>query len=206
MRRSKVYIAGFDVFRPDAEIVFASIRMSAAMLGLEALVPTDCDLAVGKDGTHAEVAFKIRESNITLLRPADAVIANLAPFRGLEPDAGTVYEVGFAQALGRPVAGYCKSCASYASRVGAVVECKRYDDGCLREVRSGMAVEDFGLPMNLMLACGLALHESADQALRAVADTLSKRNLRPPSGSVEPCPSRHLQALRQPSLLGQPVV
>lgn len=195
MTRQKVYIAGFDVFRPDAQSVFASIRMSAGMLGLQALVPTDCELTVGKDGMPAEVASKIREANITLLRSADAVIANLAPFRGVEPDAGTVYEIGFAQALGLPVAGYSKSRASYASRVGAVIECKRYDDGCLREVHSGMAVEDFGLPMNLMLACGLDLHGSAVDALRAVADTLSKRSVRPPSGSVEPCPARRLRAL-----------
>ena len=206
MRRSKVYIAGFDVFRRDAEIVFASIRMSAAMLGLEALVPTDCDLAVGKDGTPAEVAFKIRESNITLLQSADGVIANLAPFRGLEPDAGTVYEVGFAQALGLPVAGYSKSRASYASRVGSVIECKRNEDSSLREVQSGMAVEDFGLPMNLMLACGLDLHASAVDALRAVADTLSKRRVRPPYGSDEPCPSRRLRVSPQPSLREQPAL
>lgn len=124
-----------------------------------------------------------------LLRSADGMIANLRPFRGLEPDAGTVYEVGFAQALGLPVSGYSKSRASYASRVGAVIECKRYDDGCLREVQTSMAVEDFRLPMNLMLACGLDLHRSADQALQALADTLLKRNVKPPFGLGEAWPS-----------------
>lgn len=204
MTRQKVYIAGFDVFRANAECVFASIRTSAALLGLQALIPTDGELNVGKDGTPAQVAFKIREANITLLRSADAVIANLAPFRGIEPDAGTVYEVGFAQALGLPVAGYSNSRASYASRVGAVIECKRYEDGCLREVQTSMAVEDFGLPMNLMLACGLDLHGSAFDALRAVADTLSKRSVRLPSGLAGPCPPQRSQALRQPSSQGQP--
>ena len=179
MHRRQVYIAGFDVFCVDAESVFANIRLEAAILGLQALVPTDCDLAIGKDGEPAEVASMIRDANIALLSSADAVIANLAPFRGLEPDAGTVYEVGFAHALGLPVVGYGASRASYAARVSSVIECTRDKDGCLREARNNMAVEDFGLPMNLMLACGLGLHGSAVEALRAEADTLSKVSVRP---------------------------
>jgi nucleoside 2-deoxyribosyltransferase len=206
MNRHQVYIAGFDVFCIDAESVFANIRLEAAMLGMEALVPTDCDLDVGKDGEPAEVASKIRDANIALLRSADAVIANLAPFRGLEPDAGTVYEVGFAHALGLPVVGYGASHASYAARVTSVVECTRDKDGCLREVRNDMAVEDFGLPMNLMLACGVYLRGNPVEALQTVAKLLAKRAVRPSSGSVVPSRSRHSQASLQPSTLEQTAI
>ena len=206
MHRRQVYIAGFDVFCVDAESIFANIRLEAALLGMEALVPTDCDLAIGKDGEPAEVASKIRDANITLLRSADALIANLAPFRGLEPDAGTVYEVGFAHALGLPVVGYGVSRATYAARVSSAVECTRDKGGCLREAQNHMAVEDFGLPINLMLACGVYLRGNAVEALQTVAKLLAERAGRPSFGSVAPSRSRHSQASLQASTLKQPAI
>lgn len=45
-------------------------------------------------------------ANIARLDSADGVIANLRDFRGTEPDAGTVFEVGYAHARGIPVIGY----------------------------------------------------------------------------------------------------
>ena len=44
---------------------------------------------------------RIAWRNEAHIRGCDAVIANLTPFRGPSADAGTVYEVGFARALGR---------------------------------------------------------------------------------------------------------
>jgi len=165
----RVYLAGFDVFLPDAERVFGRLRAEAERWGLQALVPTDNGLEVGRDGSPAVVAAKIRDANLAMLRQADAVVANLAPFRGLEPDAGTVYEVGFAQALGLPVCAYGLSAVCYAERVSGAIDCRRDGAGMLRESVSGLLVEDFGLPVNLMLACGVLTASDGVEALAVIA-------------------------------------
>lgn len=43
----------------------------------------------------------IYHANLEMIRSADAVLANLNAFRGIEPDSGTCFEVGFATALGK---------------------------------------------------------------------------------------------------------
>lgn len=76
-------------------------------------------------------------------------MANLDDFRGAgEPDSGTAFEVGFAVALGKPVWAYRSSEAPLAERVEAAAT---ESDGayCAR----GYLIEDFGLSVNLMLAC-----------------------------------------------------
>lgn len=98
--RPRVYLAGPDVFRPDAAQHFAMLRAICDTLGLEALSPFDESAPVDIS------AQAIYENNMRLLRSAQGVIANLAPFRGAEPDSGTVFEVGVAAAMGIPVAVY----------------------------------------------------------------------------------------------------
>jgi len=95
-----------------------------------------------------------------MLRRADGVIANLAPFRGAEPDAGTVFEVGAAHALGIPVVAYGVGAGSYSDRVRALYGAIADERGVLRD-SAGQAVEDFGLPMNLMLACAVPIEDGA---------------------------------------------
>lgn len=139
----KLYLAGPDVFRPDAMAWAAEARQLCQAAGHTALVPLD-----GVETT----APGIYRANIELIRAADALLANLNPFRGCEPDSGTCVEVGFALALGKPVIGYLASGESTTERVA------RLQGGALsiREGRpldgNGLYVEDFGLPLNLMLA------------------------------------------------------
>ena len=100
-----------------------------------------------------------------MLRRADGVIANLAPFRGAEPDAGTVFEVGAAHALGIPVVAYGVGAGTYSDRVRALYGAIADERGVLRD-SAGQVVEDFGLPMNLMLACAVPIEEGPVHALR----------------------------------------
>ena len=51
------------------------------------------------------------------MNSADAIIANLTPFRGPGADAGTVYELGYMAARGKLCLGYSNDPASYAERV-----------------------------------------------------------------------------------------
>lgn len=98
--RPRVYLAGPDVFLPHAGEHFALLRAICDTLGLEALSPFDETI------TPSTPPQEIYAANMAMLRSAHGVVANLAPFRGAEPDSGTVFEVGVATALGIPVIGY----------------------------------------------------------------------------------------------------
>ncbi len=155
----KVYIAGPDVFRPDAPIWAESVRTRCAALGFSALIPLDGD---------ASTPTGIYANNIDMIRAADAVIANLNPFRGVEPDSGTCFEVGFALALGKKVVGYIRSrellCDRVARLQGRVLDMQ---NGYGLDA-DGLRVENFGLPLNLMLAVPVQLVEGLEQALQAI--------------------------------------
>lgn len=139
----KAYLAGPDVFRPDALEWAAQARALCRAHGIEALVPLDGD-AMSAEGIYFQ--------NIAMIRAADVVLANLNAFRGAEPDSGTSFEIGFAVALGKRVIGYVAEAGLTGERVarwqGSALECV---DGQLVD-REGLIVEDFGLPLNLMLA------------------------------------------------------
>lgn len=149
----KLYIAGPDVFRPDAEAWAETVRALCWRQGHDALIPLD--------GTHSTAAA-IYRNNLRLIGEADAVLANLNPFRGAEPDSGTCVEIGYALALGKPVIGYARSLVPMRDRL-----CPISAGRCTDE--AGWAVEDFGLPLNLMLAVPLRLEcGGIEEALRAV--------------------------------------
>ena len=141
----KIYLAGPDVFEKDAIQVGKSLKVLCNEYGFEGLFPLDNVLTVQDP---KELAKEIREANIDLIHQADIVMANLNPFRGLEPDSGTVYEVGFAEALGKPVFGYASDLRSMKERI---IESQKLNDTeqyCI----DGMIIEDFGLSHNLMFS------------------------------------------------------
>ena len=53
---------------------------------------------------------------------AEAIIANLTPFRGPGADAGTVYELGYMAGRGKLCLGYSNDPSSYADRVRKFTE------------------------------------------------------------------------------------
>jgi nucleoside 2-deoxyribosyltransferase len=139
----RVYIAGPDVFRPDALVWAESVRALCAAQGCVALLPTD--------GGHTTAAA-IYAGNIALIQQADTVLANLNAFRGAEPDSGTCFEVGYAAALGKRVIGYVERGECIAERV-ARLEGRALARGAQGPLdAAGQVIEDFGLPVNLMLA------------------------------------------------------
>ena len=88
---------------------------------------------------------------------ADAIIANLTPFRGPGADAGTVYELGYMAGRGKFCLAYSNDPAVYADRVARYFQVTRSAQGHLID-GDGLAVEDFGLPDNLMMIHTLDLH------------------------------------------------
>lgn len=139
----KLYLAGPDVFRPDALAWAEEARHLCTRFGHEALIPLD---------NEETTAGGIYRANLALIRSADAVIANLNPFRGQEPDSGTCVEVGFALALEKPVVGYLADVRPLVERMAAA----RSPSGRLVD-KDGLHVEDFGQPLNLMLAVPVRL-------------------------------------------------
>ncbi len=111
----RIYLAGPDVFLPDAKAIGEAKCAICRDHGLEGVVPAEgmLDLA-GLSKT--EQVRKIALANEALMRGSDAAIANMTPFRGASMDAGTAYEMGFMRALGRPVFAYTNAPGNYAPR------------------------------------------------------------------------------------------
>lgn len=168
--RPRIYLAGPDVFRPDARAHFTRLAAACDALGLAALLPADGNVYQAPEEAPEK---QIYEANMQRLRSADGVVANLASFRGLEPDSGTVFEVGAAVALGIPVVAYGVPEGSYADRARALLQCAPDAGGVLREIGSHIAVEDFGQPLNLMLACSVHIEPTPEAALRKMAGLLA---------------------------------
>lgn len=171
--RPRIYLAGPDVFFPDRAQIFERLLAQCEAQGLVGVPPTDGGLSGGLRGTDDESAQRIYEGNIALIRNTDGLVANLASFRGAEPDSGTVFEVGFAIALGKPVAAYGVPESSYAERVAALLDCTQDAHGALRETSSGVEVEGLGQRLNLMLTRSTHLAPSPEDALRWLAERLA---------------------------------
>jgi nucleoside 2-deoxyribosyltransferase len=144
-----LYLAGPDVFRPDARQRGEALKAHCARFGFEGLFPLDQDVPADI-GDPAQQAAWIYRANVALIERADAVLANLDFFRGPEPDSGTCFEVGYAVAKGKPVYGYIPEHGSFAERIRLRHPEAVGADGVL-DVR-GWLFEEFGLPLNLMLS------------------------------------------------------
>lgn len=166
--RPLIYLAGPDVFRPDARAHFVRLAKACEALGLAALLPADGNQGPGTEAPE----HQIYAANMLRLRGAAGVVANLASFRGMEPDSGTVFEVGAAVALRIPVVAYGVPLGSYADRVRASMACQHDAAGVLRESGTDIAVEDFGQPLNLMLACSIHIEPTPEAALEKMAQLL----------------------------------
>jgi nucleoside 2-deoxyribosyltransferase len=152
--RPRIYLAGPDVFLPDAKTFGAEKKRLCAAAGFEGCFPLDADLAL--DGLDPLVqARQIAAACETMMRSCDLAIANCTPFRGVSMDVGTAYEVGFMRALGRPVFGYSNAADTYAHRAaafrGAATDLSDAKDlwDC---DRPAIEIENFDQPENLMIA------------------------------------------------------
>ena len=140
-----VYLAGPDVFLPDALEVGRQKTEICRRHGLTGLYPLDNVV----DRAATEASLRIFKVNEAMMDRADAIIANLTPFRGPGADAGTVYELGYMAARGKFCLGYSNDLAVYADRV------RRFTTVTARDGRptdaDGLTVEDFGRNDNLMM-------------------------------------------------------
>lgn len=171
----RIYLAGPDVFFHAASLHFDELEARCAAHGLQGLRPSDGGLSQGAGGSGDDVAERIYRSNLDLIRSCDALLANLMPFRNpLEPDSGTVFELGMAVALGKPVAGFvADSTKRYEHKVAHHCGLQRAPDGSAWDQVFGFMIEEFAQPMNLMLARATPLFETFDDALSDLARRLA---------------------------------
>jgi nucleoside 2-deoxyribosyltransferase len=161
----KIYLAGPDVFLPDAIELGRRKAEICARHGLTGLYPLDNAI----DLSARDASLKIFAGNEGMMIEADAIIANLTPFRGPGADAGTVYELGFMAGREKLCLGYCNDPTLYADRVRKFTTVDK-QAGRLADA-AGLTVEDFGLSDNLMIIHALELHGCALVApRRASAD------------------------------------
>jgi nucleoside 2-deoxyribosyltransferase len=151
----KIYLAGPEVFLPDATEVGRRKIEICARYELLGLFPLDN----GIDLNSANASLAIFNGNEAMMDAADAIIANLTPFRGAGADPGTVYELGYMAGRGKLCLGYSNDPATYAERVQQSTPVKPHD-GRLVDAE-GLTVEDFGLNDNLMMIHALDRHGCA---------------------------------------------
>ncbi|MFN8038475.1 MAG: nucleoside 2-deoxyribosyltransferase [Acidimicrobiales bacterium] len=148
--RQRVYLAGPDVFLPNAAEVAAAKQAVCGRLGLVGVHPFDAEVALDAVARGEARGLALHDALVDQLDGCDAGIANLTPFRGPSADVGTALEVGYLVGRGRPVVGYTNVDSHYAERVDA----------------DGLAVEDHDLADNLMLE-GAVRRSSGVPILRA---------------------------------------
>ena len=156
VRRPRIYLAGPEVFFPNAREQGEIKKRLCAEHGFEGVYPLDNEIANGAELSPEALARAISLGNEALMRSSDLIVANDTPFRGVGMDAGTAFEIGFMRALGRPVVGYSNVTADYANRVRSTPDAAQAA-WCLESL--GADIEDFGLPENLMIA--IAVLETA---------------------------------------------
>lgn len=130
----------------------AAKKALCAQYGFLGLYPLDNELALG-DLAPKDAGLAIYRANCHLMQEADLCIANLTPFRGPSADAGTVFEVGYMAALGKPVYGYANETGSYVERA-RTRELVAAAPGEARDA-ADMLIEDFGMADNLMILGGI---------------------------------------------------
>lgn len=143
----KVYLAGPDVFSPKARDILRRKAEICKTNGLEPLSPLDSELPPG-----AEAASAICRGNVGLMNKADAVIANLSPFRGVSLDPGVAFEIGYMASQAKLLCGYSNVSSTYVERVLETFGNSNESESLGRPVAGDdFAVENFGLTDNLMI-------------------------------------------------------
>ena len=151
--RPEIYLAGPEVFLPDPLARAADMKAVCARLGAVGRFPLDNQDGVA-DADPDIMAANISRADEDLIRRCDAVVANMAPFRGPSADAGTCYEMGFAKGLGKLVVGWTEDRRRWQEKIAAITPLS--PDGDWFRDAQGMLCRDFGLIDNLMMIKGAA--------------------------------------------------
>lgn len=142
-----IYLAGPDVFLVNAAQVLLEKKLKLEALGFDVLTPLDL---------ISDDPYEIAVSNQMMIERCDLVLANVEPFRGTEPDSGTVYEIGYAVASGKIVYTYNNQMCDYKTRLETH---DYFFTGCK------WVPEKFGLRQNLMISASCTEFDTFEDVL-----------------------------------------
>jgi nucleoside 2-deoxyribosyltransferase len=149
----KVYLAGPEVFLPDAITIGAEKKRVCADYGFQGLFPFDNEVSPDESGRRIDML--IYRANTAMMHEADFGILNLTPFRGPSADVGTVFELGMLVGLGKPAFGYTNDDSDLLMRMRRV-EAAEFDMAAqVWRDAGGMTIENFGNSDNLMIDAAL---------------------------------------------------
>lgn len=141
----RAYLAGPDVFLPDAPAHAARKVAICARHGITGCPPLNEDVA-SLAAMPEEAAWRtIFAKDLAMMESCPVAILNLTPFRGASADAGTLVELGWYLGRNRPVFGYSNSAMPFEAR-------SRAQAAAIPDPLPGMGVGGFGLADNLMIA------------------------------------------------------
>ena len=133
------YLAGLDVFLPNAAAHAATKTEICRRFGVRGLRPLNGDAEAAAMGLEAWRT--IYEKDVAMMEKSDIIIANLTPFAGASADAGTLIEVGWFLGKGKPIFGYSNTPETFETRMRQQ----------LGPTHADLGIEGFHLPDNLMI-------------------------------------------------------
>ena len=152
-RVETVFLAGPDPWFPDASAYQDRRAELVRSAGLTPVLPR-VGAGLSPEARSEVAARHLYADMISDLRGADAVIANLSPWRGTSCDPAAAFQCGFAAALGKPVFAYLnlldEEDADPRGRGEALFGAMPDAEGRWRDAE-GCEIEDFDLPETLLL-------------------------------------------------------
>lgn len=115
--RPRAYLAGPDVFLPNAAEVGLAKKRLCEIHGLEGAYPGEGDYGRMAGLSPREAGIAAFDVCIEMIDSCDLGFVNMTPFRGPSMDVGTAVEMGYMHAKGMPVFGYSGVASAYAERV-----------------------------------------------------------------------------------------
>ena len=167
----KIYIAGPDVFEKDSIEIGKRYVELCEECGFEGLYPLDN--VIDFNQPKQKIAQDIYKANKNLIDECDIVLANINSFRGKESDSGTIWECGYATALGKKVYAYINRDTTYLQQFKEN-EILASENG-FTDIE-GKFIEDFDYAVNLMIACSVEkiIIGDFEEALQNISSLLTK--------------------------------
>lgn len=150
MNLKRIYLAGPEVFLPDANDLFQRRIEYAASKGFLAKSPFDAGPhPAGITGT--ELARRIFQANYQLIDESEIIIANCNVFRGALADDGTAWEIGYGAAKGKIIFGFIDQKIPLPEIVEKHIPTMQHSSGYRIDPQGYLVNETFGNSVNLML-------------------------------------------------------
>ena len=172
-RKPIAYLADFEMFLPTADETIKYWKQVCDKYGIIGLYPPDTPAEdnlkpyEAKDDSYQERVKHIFSCDYNQMQRSDICIAQLDNWRGLNPDSGTAFELGWFAGKKKPIYGFLRFPCSMIYRV----QDKKLEDGTYYDTH-GYAFEDRDFPLDNIYATVTVRQtfEEICQAIRADFD------------------------------------